>query len=49
MAQIGVGDESGVLLIISVDGHGVLPSKIQFGAKNTAVLTPLLKGINSGP
>lgn len=33
MAQIHVGNKSGAQLMLSVDDHGNLPSRIQFGAR----------------
>lgn len=47
MAWLRVGNESRALLLLSVGDHGILPSKIYFGAKNTAVLTPVSKAMNS--
>lgn len=39
MAQIGVENESGALLILSIGDHGILPSRIQLEAKSIAALT----------
>lgn len=37
--EIHVGKKSGVQLMLSVGDHGIIPSRIQFGAKHTAGLS----------
>lgn len=36
--EIHVGKKSGVLLMLSVGDRGIIPSRIQFGAKHTVGL-----------